>query len=637
MKQIDKNMLKQKKVLAKQKKKQEKLAKKDAYWLENYGISYANAILGGKNQAKKKKHHLLYYTIFAFKQIKTNKKIFVLLVVLQIIGAIAYFFVPVFTEKVISALELGNYNSILIYGIGATFCAFTATILGYYVFENLNIKTVRSMGHGLGLTIVQKLLRTKQQKFAEMGSGEIVNKSQHASTWFVERLGIAIGDIAFIVRDFAVCAYLAYLDFRLLAVLLTGGLLYSIITIYCNMKYIKNYDRLHEKVSDKLYNTFGEIVHGCADVKILNNANVFTDKIAKNQAYQKNVDIKSSNTWLALSGVLANIFYFGFQILFYVVCAMLLLNNAVAISVVIVCIMNKNDIMLLFENTGNVIVKINKCEVMAERIYNILDEEQYPTEKFGSKHITNFKGNIEFHNVCFSYPGENKHTLDNTSFTINAGEKVAFVGASGGGKSTIINLLPKLLEKNSGQILLDGIDIDELDKNSIRDNISLVPQTPYIFNGSIEENLLFANVNATEHDMINTLKQAQLYDFVLSKPNGIKTIIGEGGICLSGGQRQRLAIARALLRNSKVLLLDEATSALDNQTQKEIKQTIDNLSGKTVIIVAHRLSTVIDCDKIMVLQHGQIIASGSHNELMKNNKEYQSLYKTKENDTKEGE
>ena len=184
--------------------------------------------------------------------------------------------------------------------------------------------------------------------------------------------------------------------------------------------------------------------------------------------------------------------------------------------------------------------------------------------------------------------------------------------------------------------MLDGIDIDELDKDSIRNNISLVSQTPYIFNGTIKENLMLASGNATEEDAICALKQAQLYDFIASKPDGIQTVIGEGGIMLSGGQRQRLAIARALLRKSKILLLDEATSTLDNKTQNDIKQTIDNLSNQTIIIVAHRLSTVIDCDRIMLLDKGQVVAQGTHKQLMQNNKEYRKLYKTEESN-KEGE
>lgn len=618
----------------KEQKRQEKIAKLDEKWKRDFGLTYTEAILNKKNNTKTK-HHFLYYTFYAFKQIKASKKIFFLLVALQIIGATASFFVPVFTEKLISAIEVGNYDAMVSYGVFATLCVLCSAMLGYYLFENLNLKTVRSLGHSLARTLVNKLLVTKQQKYNEIGSGEIINKSQHASTWFVERLGIAIGDFAYIMRDFGICAYLAYLDIRLLGILFICGAISSAITIYCSMKYTKNYDRLHEKVSDKLYNTFGEIVRGSSDIKSLNNQQAFVNKIKEHQSYQKNADVKNTNTWLLWEGVFSNIFYFGCQIVFFIVAAILLKEQSVAISVIIVCMMNKNDVLLLFENVGHWITKVNKCEVMAERIYNIMDESTYPSETFGNKHLDNFAGNIEFVDVKFSYNGEN-NVLDGTNFKINAGEKVAFVGLSGGGKSTIINLIPKLLEKSGGKILLDGIDIDELDKDSIRNNISLVSQTPYIFNGTIKENLMLASGNATEEDAICALKQAQLYDFIASKPDGIQTVIGEGGIMLSGGQRQRLAIARALLRKSKILLLDEATSALDNKTQNDIKQTIDNLSNQTIIIVAHRLSTVIDCDRIMLLDKGQVVAQGTHKQLMQNNKEYRKLYKTEESN-KEGE
>lgn len=622
----------QNKKTEKQKRKEEKLINKikalDQKWLQKYGVTYTDAILCDDNE-KKKKHHFLYYTRFAFKQIKANKNIFFVLVVLSIIGAIASFFAPVFLEKFLSDAQVGNYDGMITNGIITTLCSLCSTFLGYYLFENLNIKAVRGLGNSLSLTLVKKLLKTKQTKYNQIGSGEIINKSQNSSVWFVERLGIAIGDFAYTVRDFGICVYLACLDIRLLSVLFIGGAISSCISIYCNVRYVKKYDKLHEKVSDKLYNNFGEIVHGSSDVKALNNQEEFSKKIEQYQKYQKNADTKSTNTWLFLEGILSHtIIYILSQILFFILATILLKEQAISLSVIIICIMYKNDVMQLFENTQHIVQKFNRCEVMAERVCDILDEEKYPSETFGNKHLNNFNGNIEFKDVCFSYGNDNNYVLNKTNFTINSGEKVAFVGTSGGGKSTIINLLPKLIEKDSGQILLDGVDIDELDKDSIRNNISLVSQNPYIFNGTIAENLAIANINATKQEMLEALKESHLDEFVNSKPDGIDTYIGEGGITLSGGQKQRLAIARALLRGCKVLLLDEATSALDNRTQEEIKKTVDNLSNKTVIIVAHRLSTIIDCDKIMLLEGGQIVACGKHNELMKNNSKYAKLYNT---------
>ena len=212
------------------------------------------------------------------------------------------------------------------------------------------------------------------------------------------------------------------------------------------------------------------------------------------------------------------------------------------------------------------------------------------------------KGEIEFKNLSFRYPGTEHDILSNISFKVKAGENVAFVGRSGSGKSTIVSLIPKLYECDSGEVLLDGVDIKTLDKESLRKSISLVNQFPYIFNLSIRENLLLAKKDASEQELENALKSASLYDFVMGLNNKLDTVVGENGVKLSGGQKQRLAIARALLKDSKVIIFDESTSSLDNFAQEDVKNAIANLSGgRTIITVAHRLSTIKNAERIFFI------------------------------------
>ena len=204
---------------------------------------------------------------------------------------------------------------------------------------------------------------------------------------------------------------------------------------------------------------------------------------------------------------------------------------------------------------------------------------------------------------------------------------VAFVGKSGSGKSTIFNLLCKLYESNNGEILIDGININELDRESIRDNITIISQNPYIFNLSIKDNLKIVKEDLTEEEMIDACKKACLDDFINSLPNKYDTIVGEGGINLSGGERQRLAIARALIQKTEIILFDEATSALDNVTQLKIQKAIENMQNDfTILIIAHRLSTIINCDRILFLEDGKIYAEGNHNDLLNNCEKYKELY-----------
>ena len=210
--------------------------------------------------------------------------------------------------------------------------------------------------------------------------------------------------------------------------------------------------------------------------------------------------------------------------------------------------------------------------------------------------------------------------------TIPANKTVALVGRSGCGKSTILNLIPKLYTADSGKVLIDGINVNDLTRDSIRSNISLVSQFPYIFDTTIKKNLLLAKPDATDEEINDVVKKSNM-DFLTDMPKGLDTNVGEGGVKLSGGQKQRLAIARALLRNTKIILFDESTSSLDNFSQNEIKKSIDALShNSTVVIVAHRLSTIKNADIILVLKDGEILESGNHEELLEKGGFYAELY-----------
>ena len=258
----------------------------------------------------------------------------------------------------------------------------------------------------------------------------------------------------------------------------------------------------------------------------------------------------------------------------------------------------------------------------------MFEEQEFKKEKFGTKHINKVQGNFEFKDVDFSYE-ENNKVLDKLSFKVNANETVGFVGKSGVGKTTIFNLMCKMYDVSSGKITIDGIDINELDEESIRSNITIISQNPYIFNMSIKDNLKLVKNDLSEEEMKKACHLACLDEFIELLPNKYDTIVGEGGFNLSGGQRQRLAIARAFLQKTEIILFDEATSALDNDTQSKIQQAIDNLKKEyTILIIAHRFSTIINCDRIYYLENGKVLASGTHNELLEKCKEYKQLYES---------
>ena len=260
-----------------------------------------------------------------------------------------------------------------------------------------------------------------------------------------------------------------------------------------------------------------------------------------------------------------------------------------------------------------------------KRFIEIMDEK---VEEEGNNPIINVKlhGNIKFDHVSFSYE-TTANVLNDVSFDIKSGETIALVGESGGGKTTICHLIPNFYKASKGTITIDDININDLSFKALRGSIGIVQQDVFLFNGTIKENILYGKLNATDEEVINACKNANIYDYIMSLPNKFETTIGERGVKLSGGQKQRISIARVFLKNPPILILDEATSALDNTTELLIQEALNKLSeGRTTIIVAHRLSTIKNATRIMLINDGKIKECGSHNELMALNKEYARLY-----------
>ena len=259
------------------------------------------------------------------------------------------------------------------------------------------------------------------------------------------------------------------------------------------------------------------------------------------------------------------------------------------------------------------------------RFLEIMQTEPEEPDSPDAVEILASRGNISFEHVNFSY-ANNIQVLSDINFTVKSGEKFALVGSSGGGKSTICNLIPRFYEISEGQILLDGINIKKIKRNSLRNQIGIVQQDVFLFAGSVRENISYAKPNATEQEIILAAKRAEIHDDIMNMPDGYETIVGERGIKLSGGQKQRISIARCFLKNPPILILDEATSALDTATEIKIQKAFDELSkGRTTIVIAHRLSTIKNADKIAVINHKTICETGTHSDLIAKQGEYYKL------------
>lgn len=258
-------------------------------------------------------------------------------------------------------------------------------------------------------------------------------------------------------------------------------------------------------------------------------------------------------------------------------------------------------------------------EIMGQDIEIFDDEDAVDLE--------NVKGKIEIKDVSFKYNNNSENVLNNISFTINPGQKVALVGPSGGGKTTLCNLIPRFYDVEDGEILVEGIDVRKIKLQSLRSNIGMVQQDVYLFSGTVRENILYGKPDATEREVIDAAKAAGAYDFIMNLENGFDTYVGERGVMLSGGQKQRISIARVFLKNPPILILDEATSALDNKSEFIVQESLENLAkGRSSLTIAHRLTTVQNADLILVLTEDGIIERGTHEQLMEKRGYYYNLY-----------
>ena len=270
---------------------------------------------------------------------------------------------------------------------------------------------------------------------------------------------------------------------------------------------------------------------------------------------------------------------------------------------------------------------INQGVAAGERIFSIIDAESEVQDKADARQFEGLRESIELRNVHFSYDGQ-RDVINNASITIRKGETVALVGASGGGKSTLSELVPRFYDVQSGDVLFDGVSIKEYDQESLRKRMSIVSQDTVLFNDSIEGNILMGRPDATHDEVIEASKIANAHSFIVESAEGYNTNIGDRGTKLSGGQRQRISIARAVLKNPEILILDEATSALDTESEKLVQDALTNLlKGRTSIVIAHRLSTIYNADRIYVIEQGRVAEQGTHQELLEKNGIYSNLIK----------
>ena len=545
-----------------------------------------------------------------------------MIIFLSIVGVISSIIYPFISAKIIVNLTSNQINQFMFMG----FILFTAYMINdtlSYFKSKLYEKIFRQIYINIQTNLGAEILKLSNKTLEENGSGvfiqRLVGDTKRISTIFTDLnryFNGIISNIGIMITYFVLSKVMFFF-------ILIAFIIRFVIEIFRINTYNKN-DKEYRKNNDALTGFTGEIVRGAEDIKMLNGEASFLAELKRRFENLNNEKYEMENTnlsFLLCRWYWAQISYF----LMIVIVGLLVKNGSIEIATAVVLFNFGNRYTSLVGNITGTHELVKQFNLSATRIFDIFEDKKYEKEVFGNKHLDKINGDFVFKNVSFKYDASN--VLNNLNFKVNANETVAFVGKSGAGKTTIFNLLCKMYDNYDGLITIDGIDIRELDKDSIRGNITIVSQNPYIFNMSIKDNLKLVKNDLTDKEMKEACKMACLDDFIESLPNKYDTVVGEGGINLSGGQKQRLAIARAFVQKTEIILFDEATSALDNETQAKIQQAIYNLQKEyTILIIAHRLSTIKSADRILVLDNGNIVGEGTHTKLLKTCKLYKELY-----------
>lgn len=478
----------------------------------------------------------------------------------------------------------------------------------------------------LGFNTYKKALNLPAEAYEKLSSGEVINRITNDADTLSFTFGRILKMVSSLIASSIVLIYIFINSYIIgLEIILIMLILFLILKKYNPL--LKNIHKERKGKQDEFTSLTNESIRGIREIKTLgvknnlitNMIELIKDIYKKSEEeidMQKSFNIKTS----FLKSVL--------ECMVFATCVILLYYHKISLTFFIAMTYYIYRYTWLLEDINDLTQNYQKLSVSISRVNDILENRLYEDEMFGNKTLNNIKGTIEFKNVYFSYPDED-NILKDFNLELEPHQKIAVVGSSGQGKSTLFNLITRIFDPNKGEIDIDGINIKDLTEEDLRKNISIIRQEPFVFNRTIKENFKIINNKITLSKIRECTKLAYLDDYIMSLPKKYDTVLGEGGVNLSGGQKQRLSIARTLSKGSKIILFDEATSALDNKSQEYIKKTIDNLvKDHTIVIVAHRLSTIIDADIIFVVDDGKVVSSGTHNELLKTSDIYKNLYET---------
>ena len=607
-----------------------------------------------KTRGKRMKKEKIENQNSLFHYIKQKKGTFCVLVITYFLIMCARVAATFVAALALNAIGAGNFDDIIAYAT----IEFTIKIglqmlnaLAYYCCAIMQAHCTMEIQKSCN----NKMFEISSPTYSSANSGVFMNRIANKPLQAFKLLDFVMNGTVFILMDIAVVGYIAFSNW-VLGLIVVGILALTTLIIY-----------VHNKIQAKVFTEFDEkdnnfssaiieSIRGARDVKCLSLQDSVKAEIVQNNAkYTKSAN--KLNIAMESVEMFERIFTLIVSILLIYVGMILYEDSFITMLALVYIVTNYEQVQEFMYDVIYVFDQTKRYKMEMARIFQLSNENIFKIEHFGTQDLVNPQGKIEFKNVHAEYkllplnaianadlePNKKKKaklleeikreqekpvksTLNGVSFTIEPNTRVAIVGKSGGGKTTIVSLLNRLIDPTSGEILIDDINVRDLSRDALRNTVTIVNQFPYVYDMSIKDNLKLAKPDATDDEIADVVKRAALNEFIDRLPYKLDTIIGENGVKLSGGQKQRLAIARALLKDTKIIVFDESTSSLDNFAQKHVQESIDNLHDKTVIIIAHRLSTIIDCDKIIFIDDGQVKAVGTFNQLMSDCKEFSDLY-----------
>lgn len=572
---------------------------------------------------KKKKVSIWKYVKKCYPYFKREKKALIILIIISLIISIFNSFGPALMAKVLDYATSSRLDEALKYLLFVVGLALVIDFFDKIVFIRNYTKIQESITNNIKKDVISSYFEIDNKELLKTSSGIFLTRITSDPDNIIDAFDAVRGNFTKILSNIFVFIYIFHINFVLGIITVIGTISVYLVEKSAMDKW-NAYRKRRNKLRDRNTTIINEGLKGTHDIKLLNIVEHFKNKVSGNLDELCNDtvgSIKVDSGYVFLRTIVV----YTFTTILIVLSIYFVKFDVIKVSSLIAIFMYKDRLFTSILYLAWTERQLKEFALSAERIFEVIDHSKFKLEHYGNKRVNELSGKIEFKNVYFKY--EKDSVLKGVSFNIEPKDTVAIVGKSGSGKTTIVNLISKIYEVDKGSILLDGNNINNLDKYSIRNNISVISQKPYLFNMTIKENLLLVSPNASQKQIENVCKICELHDYIMNLPKKYNTLVGEGGVTLSGGECQRVAIARALLMKTNIILFDEATSALDNETQENIQKAINNISSEyTMIIIAHRLSTIKNCNKIIVIDDGKVSGIGTHNELYKNNEIYKSLY-----------